>query len=228
MRSCCLLLLMALAGTAAAQPAVRLQASSVGIGVEAAYRLNQNWQLRGGYLGGDLDVDFAAENNNGVEGDELQYDGEISLDNGYLFADWLVWAGRFHVSGGLVFNNSDATIVTSCQAESFIAGTESCEFGFSRFSPAVLGELTTHIDYELLAPFLGVGWTVNLVPSLLLSVDLGVVYVGDANVQISSSGSCNDSGQCRQALQQEEEELRRDLDDYSLLPLVGVGLSYRF
>ena len=140
-----------------AQITARAQISDIGLGAEVGYRWNTKWGLRVGHLRGDLDVDFEADDTNGVEGDELQYDSDVKLENTYVLADWHPWNRYFRVSGGVFLNNSHAKIITSCNAEEIIPGTASCEFGNSRFPAAILGDVTTKIDFDTLAPYLGVG-----------------------------------------------------------------------
>lgn len=213
---------------AAAQVTARAQLSDIGAGVEIGYRWDQQWGLRLGFLRGELDIDFDAENNNGMEGDELDYDSDVDLENSYLLADWHPWNGRFRVSFGSFFNNSEATVITRCNNEALVPGTESCEFGNSRFSPTLLGEITTEVDFDTVAPYLGIGWGHQAKSGFALNADLGVAYIGSAHVDIRSSGSCNDNAECRRQVNEEEKEVEEELDKFRFLPIVSLGVSYRF
>ncbi len=189
---------------------------------------SDHWQWRIGNLHGDLDIDFKGENNNGIEGDELSYDSEISLKNFYALADWHPKGKLFRITGGLILNNSDAHIVTRCEANSPIPSSTNCEFGIARFSPAVLGEIHTDIDFSPLAPYLGIGWSRRVEHGFNWAVDLGLAYVGEANVNIRSTGSCDQSEECRAQIEQEENEVKKELEDVELLPLIKLALAYRF
>lgn len=208
--------------------ALRVQASTIGVGAELAYGFSPYFSLRGGALYGDIKLDFEGENNNGVEGDELSYKSRIDLRNTYLFADWHPSGKRFRVSAGLLLNNSSAKVITRCEENSPIPGTTSCEFGNSRFSPAVLGEIITNIDFEPLSPYAGIGWSRATGQGFHFSADLGVAYLGDAKVDIRSTGSCSTNQQCREQIEKEKGEVRKELQDIKLLPIAMIALSYQF
>ncbi len=224
-----LVVLLILTGTAAqAQITTRIQGSDIGLGAEIGYRWEEPWGIRAGYLVGDFDVEFDAQDNNGVEGDELQYDSDIDLKNAYFLADWHPWNGIFRVSGGTFFNNSGATVITSCNATFIIQQFATCEFGNSVYSPAILGEVTTKVDFEEIAPYFGLGWGHRATSGFAVNADIGVIYVGPASVDMRSSGSCNDDAQCREQIKQEEKEIEKELDKYRWLPFVALGVSYQF
>lgn len=210
------------------QISARAQFSDIGYGVEAGYRWDKPWGLRVGYLRGELDVEFDAEDTNGFEGDELEYDSDVDLENSYVLADWHPWNRYFRVTGGLFLNNSGATVVTSCNAQALIPGTESCEFGNSRFPAAILGDVTTKVDFDELAPYLGIGWGHRPESGFAFNADLGIIYVGSASVDMRSSGSCNSDDQCRNEIEEEEREIEKELEDYRFLPFVSLGVSYLF
>ncbi|MFT5575144.1 MAG: hypothetical protein ACI89D_000659 [Bermanella sp.] len=223
-------------GQSFAQISTRIQASDVGLGAELGYRWDSQWGLRVGYLRGNLDFTFDADDTNDVEGDELEYDSEVNLENFYLLADWHPWNRYFRLTGGVFFNHSNGRIVTRCNAPSLsptitqplIPTTSNCEFGNSRFPVAILGEVTTKIDFETIAPYLGMGWGHRPVSGFAFNADVGVIYVGSASIDISSSGSCNSNEQCRNELENEEREIEDELEDYTFVPFVSLGLSYLF
>lgn len=210
------------------QITARAQLSDIGAGAELGYRWDSQWGLRVGFLYGELDLDFDSEDNNGFEGDELEYDSDVDLENSYLLADWHPWNRYFRVTTGIFLNNSNATVVTRCNAQALIPGTESCEFGNSRFSSAILGEVTTKVDFDTVAPYLGVGWGHRPESGFAFNVDLGVVYIGTASVDMTSSGSCNNNQQCRDEIESEEREIEKELEDYRFLPFASLGVSYLF
>ena len=64
------------------------------------------------------------------------------------------------------------------------------------------------------------GWRVD--------ADLGVAYMGNANAEYSSNGACNESAECRAALEVEERELEEDLKALQFYPVATIGISYHF
>lgn len=211
-----------------AQITARAQLSDIGAGAEIGYRWDNKWGLRLGHLLGELDLDFDADDTNGFQGDELTYESDVDLENSYLLADWHPWNRYFRVSTGLFLNNSKAKVVTRCEAQALIPGTESCEFGNSRFPAAILGDVTTKVDFDTVAPYLGIGWGHRPESGFAFNVDLGVIYLGTASVDMSSSGSCNSDDQCREQIESEEREIEKELEDYRFLPFAALGVSYLF
>ncbi|MDX1504375.1 MAG: hypothetical protein R3221_01580 [Spongiibacter sp.] len=207
---------------------IGVTASTVGAGLEVSYGFSDYWSARLGGLVGDIDIDFGGEDNNGIEGDELTYDANIEFRNAYLFADWHPRGKVFRLTAGTVINNTKARIVTRCEENSPIPNTTNCEFGNSRFSSAVLGDVITNISFDPLSPYIGLGWGYNNRGGFNFSADLGIAYVGDADVKMRSTGTCNDSEQCRQGIKDEQKEVKNELEDYRFLPLALISLNYQF
>ncbi|MEL6962325.1 MAG: hypothetical protein AAFO01_06185 [Pseudomonadota bacterium] len=77
--------------------------STLGLGLEAGARLNDNFGLRfgGNWLGFEYD---------GVEGD-LDYDADVTLASLGALVDYHPFSGGFRVSGGLRFNFNQADLM---------------------------------------------------------------------------------------------------------------------
>ncbi len=223
-----LLLLLAITPITQADTSLRLHVSSFGAGAEIAYSFSPKRAIRIGALYGDFEIDVEGDNNNGVEGDELSYKSDIELRNGYLFHDWHPWGGWFRLSSGILVNNSKAKIITRCEENSPIPLFTNCEFGNSRFAPAVLGDIITNIDFEPINPYLGIGWSRATGKGWYVSADLGVAYLSDVNVDMRSTGSCNDNAQCRAEINEEKREVERELEELNLLPIALIAVNYRF
>lgn len=222
------LLCLAVSTPALADTSLRLQASTIGGGAELGYSFSPQFGIRGGALYGSFKLDFEGDDNNGIEGDELSYKSDVDLRNAYVLTDWHPSGKRFRVSAGILINNSSARVITRCEENSPIPGTTNCEFGNSRFSPAILGDVITNIDFEPVSPYLGIGWSRATGQGFHFSADFGVAYLGDANVKIRSTGSCNTNQQCREEVAAEQREVENELDDLNLLPIAMLALSYRF
>ena len=219
-----------LAGSAPsfAETSLRLQASTIGAGAELGYSFSPYVSVRGGLLYGSFKFDIDGENNNGIDGDELSYKSDVDLRNAYVFTNWHPSGKWFHLSAGVLINNSSANVITRCEENSLVPGTTSCEFGNSRFSPAILGDVITNIDFEPVSPYVGIGWSRSTGKGFHFSADLGVAYLGDAKVEIRSTGSCNNNQQCRDEIAAEQREVKNELDDFNLLPVAMLALSYQF
>ncbi|MDX1496587.1 MAG: hypothetical protein R3352_03455 [Salinisphaeraceae bacterium] len=207
--------------------AVGVDAGTNGLGLVIHGGITETINLRAGYNYFDISQDVDADNNDGVEGNELRYSGDLELSNLSLIGDWYPWGGTFHVSLGAVLNNNDLTVDAECNNA---AGCEVGEDGDS-FVPSQLGTITTDVDFEDYGPYLGIGWgnPVGGETGLRWRFEIGAIYQGAPTVSMRSNGDCGlFATACRQALQDEEEELEDDLSSLKWYPVAQVGLSYRF
>ena len=205
--------------------AIGVEAGSTGLGLQLHAGVSDSLKVRLGYsyFSGSEGVD--ADDNNGVEDDELRYDGSLKLNNLSLLADWYPWAGNFHVSAGGVLNNNDLKVTAECNNPS------GCEVGEGSFSRAEIGTITTDIDFNSFGPYLGIGWgnPVGGDIGIHWNFELGVVYQGEPSVSMTSDGTCAGFfAVCREALNDEAEELEEDLSGLQLYPVISLGMSYRF
>ena len=188
--------------------------STLGLGLEAGFRLNEHLGIRlgGNWLGFDYD---------GVEGD-LDYDAEVTLASLGTLVDYHPFGGGFRLSGGLRYNFNQADL----------DGTpnDDIDIGDETFSPDEVGTLTGDASFNVLAPYLGVGYGATLLEgSLSIGFDLGVMYQGQADVDLDAeSGLLSDDTILQENLAIEEDEVEDDLEDFVVYPVVGIALIYRF
>ncbi len=202
-----------------------INAGTTGLGLQLHAGVSETLNVRLGYsrFSGSEGVD--ADDNNGVPNDELRYDGTLKLNNLSLLADWYPWAGNFHVSAGGVLNDNDLKVKARCNNPS------GCEVGEDNFSRTEIGTITTDIDFNSFGPYLGIGWgnPVGGETGIHWNFELGVIYVGEPSVEMSSNGNCAGFlSTCRNAIEDEANELEDDLSDLQFYPVISLGLGYRF
>jgi hypothetical protein len=99
-----------------------------------------------------------------------------------------------------------------------------------------LGRAYAVARYPSYAPYLGIGWG-NLRSNkdrLLYSIDIGAMYLGRPQVQMSLSGPVSDLANQADAaatqayLAQEQGRIEEALSKYRYYPVLSVGLWYRF
>lgn len=205
-----------------------VSAGTNGLGLELSTRFSDQLRLRGGYHFYDLSIDTDAENNNGTSGDELKYSSDLELSNFGAILDWYPWGGVFRVSAGAVYNDNNFKVEASCENPS------GCEVGSSQFSRTEIGTITTRIDVQEFGPYLGIGWDKGIESTgrWIISFDIGAYYQGSPDVEMTSNGSCVNSAligaACRAALEEEENEIEDEIEDYVFYPVVTLGIGYRF
>lgn len=188
--------------------------STLGLGLEAGTRINESFGLRfgGNWLGFDYD---------GIEGD-LDYDADVTLASLGALVDYHPFRGGFRVSGGLRFNFNNADLDGT--------PTDDIEIGDEVFSPDEVGTLTGDATFDTFAPYLGIGYGATLLEgSLSVGFDLGVMYQGQADVDLDAeSGLLSDDAVLQANLAIEEDEVEDDLEDFIVYPVIGLAIIYRF
>lgn len=204
-------------GTAAALPYglfVSPAVSTLGLGLEGGARINESFGLRlgGNWLGFDYD---------GVEGD-VDYDADVTLASLGALVDYHPFQGGFRVSGGLRFNFNQADLDGT--------PTDDIDIGNETFSPDEVGTLTGDAGFNVLAPYLGIGYGATLLKGALsIGFDVGVMYQGQADVDLDAeSGLLSDDAVLQANLAIEEDEVEDDLEDFVVYPVVGLAVIYRF
>ena len=209
---------------AGAQTAISLTAGSLGGGVELTRSFTPYLDGRLGFHGGNL-----TQRRRLVA--DVQYDATAKARTGTAFLDLHPFAGGFRLTGGLVYNGSRVD-GTSLQPPSGVD-----RIGGINVPSSQVGHLQGKVEFQMIAPYLGVGWGGPLAGSgrLAFAFDLGAFYQGEPKVTLTpvltpGSPIDNSVGRALLALAVAEEERRAeaDLSSYKYYPVVSVGLSYRF
>jgi len=201
---------------------IGVRASTLGVGLEAnkAYGEHLNFRLAYHYF----------ETSEEVNDGSTLYTGDLELSNGGLFTDWHPWTSGFRLTGGVMLNNNEVTLQAKPQAATIdIGGTQYNISG---------GRLDGRIDFDTVAPYLGLGWGRAVARSSRWGflIDLGVMFQGSPNVELTPSGTITAGGvvvpinspQLTQSIQNEINTVKSDVEDFDLYPVLSLGLTYRF
>lgn len=188
--------------------------STLGLGVEGGMRMTETFGFRlgGNWFGFDED---------GVE-DGVSYDAEATLASIGALVDYHPFRGGFRISGGLRFNFNQAD-VTGTADDDVTIGNET-------FTADEIGTLKGDVSYDPVAPYFGIGYGATLLQgSFSIGFDLGVMYQGDADVELESeNGLLSNSAELNENLAIEEQEIEDDLEVLNFYPVVGLMATYRF
>lgn len=207
---------------------VGLHGGTLGVGVHAGYDFSNDLAIRGlvNYFNLDFDKEKAGN----------EYDGELDLRSLGLVVDWHPFWGAFRMSGGAFLNENQLS-----------ASTEGMDLGIGLREYDA--DLNFRMEFEKVAPYLGIGWTSGRGRSgLTFTADIGALF--RSSPQVSLSGRTDDceftvskdgnadvdcqgmlgvmAGELSSDLEQEHGELRDDLDKLKIYPVISLGLSYRF
>lgn len=194
--------------------AVRLNAGTLGIGIEAAKLLTGHLAAR---VGANV---FAYSRTQDV--DNVTYDGRITFRSASVLVDlYPARRGSFHLTGGAILGGSEVT------------GTGVPQDGFSlngtNYAPEAVGTLRGALTFPRTRPYAGLGWgtPANNGRSVRLTTDLGVAF-GKPTVSLRASNAAP-GGALAADLAAQQASTQRDVDRYlKLYPVMTTGLSVRF
>ena len=199
-----------------------LQGSTLGLGLTAGYDFSEHFTVRGLFNRFELSYDTDVSGN--------EYEGNLELQSFGLSFDWHPFSSGFRLSSGAFLNNNEVSASASGELE----------IGDEKYS----GEMNILLDFERIAPYVGVGWTSDRREAGLgFAIDAGLLYQGSPRISGSgSTSSCTfelsaggdaavSSGPCqglRGDLESEHGDLMDGLDDFRWYPVLSLGVLYRF
>jgi hypothetical protein len=204
MRSLLILAAAFLCSTAQAA-GIGLRAGTTGFGVDFGWGIAPTLGGRIGISGMNFNTD--------VETDDFDYDAKAKIANVNLLLDWSP-LGPFRITGGLIANNNKVDLTGQPRSGSFPAGSN------------LTGTVKPERD---LAGYLGIGWGNVWTKGVNFYVDLGVVFQGEPQVDLSLS--CPPSPQCTSAQAQvaaEEARVQDELNRFKYYPVLNIGITVGF
>ena len=198
-----------------AQFGIAVRGSTLGIGLEASYRINRMIGVRGGGNYFEFSRDATIE--------EIDYTARPHFENGTVMLDLFPMGGAFHISGGLLLNRNEGVLDARLNQNIDIAG--------QTYTPDQIGSLTATVDFKKTAPYLGIGFAGQGRVAFLF--DLGVGFTGTPRVNLVGTTPLTgaEKAEFDARVAQEEAEIRADIEDKSYLkyhPVVAVGVKIRF
>jgi hypothetical protein len=192
--------------------AVGAKLSTLGIQAEATVGLTETLNLRGSYNFLDFSTD--------EEFDDVNYDIDIDFSSISALIDWYPFRNSFRITGGVVSHNSDAILDAT--------PTEPERIGDTVYPPEVIGTITGEVEFDDLAPYIGIGFgnPVGEDTGLSFSFDLGVA-IQSYDITLSAPAAALVPG-LEDDLHAEEKEIEDDLNDYEIYPVIAFGIAYRF
>jgi hypothetical protein len=219
-RVLCAVGLLSYGAMASADVGVSLKAGTLGAGLDFNVGLTETLNLRLGYSMYDHD--------DTIDDSDVVYDGEIKLRNASALFDWHVFNGGFRLSFGAVGASTEIDIVGTPTGGTY-------EIGDEEFSAAEVGSLVGKVEMgNSVAPYVGIGWgnTVDKEDRVTFLFDIGAVYTGSPEVNLTARcGAAVPAPRCnelQQEVDREEAEIADDASIYEWYPVISLGLAIRF
>lgn len=211
--------------TAAADIVWTADLGTTGIGVHLTLPIAPDYGLEA-RVGTDYLNEYKFKKNTA----QIAYDFKASLRTVDVLLDWHPMHTGFRVTGGLVYNNN---IIDGIGVANRVA-TFSSENG--TYSTTQIGRLIGRIDFQRVAPYLGIGWRLpDTGRGWSASSDFGVMYQGSPRTRLAYGGCTLPGTGCALVanaltplLEAEARRVNQELRTYRFFPVIRVGISYRF
>jgi hypothetical protein len=217
-----LLLVMLPAALQAADVAVGVRAGTMGIGPEAVVALGNNAEAR--LVTGTYSYDTTYDKTG------VRYDGTVELRNALLLLDWHPTGGGFRLSIGGGWN--DDRLKVSAPLRELVRRERP---DLLPLVPEGLGSIRGDASGDSHAPYAGIGWGRPFAGGRWsTSLDIGALYLGkpEVNLTVDSPLLTGLPASAQQAVrlvaEDEERRLEQELEDYRYLPVISLGVTYRF
>jgi hypothetical protein len=132
-----------------------------------------------------------------------------------VIADYRPYAGRYRISGGLVFGNDNIQNVAR-------ADTAMLRVGNGVYPVAGTGTVNARVRFDHPSLYAGVGTGTGLIRGLALEFDAGAL-IRNGTASASATGPLASDPAFRRDL----ERLRGELRTHVVVPVISVGLVYR-
>jgi hypothetical protein len=190
--------------------------------------------LTGGTLGGGPEVSYRAGTHLGLRAnaafltfshdediDDIDYDADMRLRSFGAMLDWYPVGGGFRISAGGRINDNEIAI--------FGAPGRNVRIGDTTYTPAQVGSLSGKVTTEDFSPMLTLGFGGTLAKGFTVAFEAGVMWQGEPRIDdLQATGSFASLSQFQADLEQEEQRIEDDVDDYQLWPIAQIELLYRF
>lgn len=194
--------------------AISGKASTLGLGGELTTAVTSNVNARVGINAFNVDFEDKAK--------EVEYDVGLDLYSFSALLDWHIFNSSFRVSGGVLVNQNELSLYAK-PANSVIIGED-------EYEPEQIGTLTGGVDFEDIAPYVGIGWGNALDSSKRwgFTCDFGVAYTRSPRISLSADGLLADDPGFQADLAREKGDIEDKLRPFKFYPVISLSLFYRF
>lgn len=191
--------------------------STLGGGLEVAKGLTPWLGLRGGLNYFTYTYDSQESGND--------YELELELKSFGLFVDLHPFKQAFRITGGFLINGNEIN------GNAKLAAGEKFDLDGIEYSLAG-NRASMALTYDTFAPYAGLGWDTTFGDDDRwgFTFDLGVVFSGSPDLVIDATVNSTDPNAATFDAKKKKEvdEVKEDLNDFELWPVISAGIVYQF
>jgi len=191
---------------------IELKGGTLGMGGEINYAINPMFTV-------GLGLNTFTQNLNQTDSD-IEYDVEFKLQTFALLGSYHPFEGVFRLTGGLMLNGNKLSETAKLTGTYDIGGTT--------YTATEVGTLKSTVDFNAIAPYLGLGWGKSAGSGFGVTFDIGVLFQGSPNVSMTANGTAANNPVFMAKLKAEEADAADGLKGFTMWPVMSLGLNYRF
>jgi len=211
-----LLLIICLTQTVRASGGLAIagKAGTLGLGGELMVNVLSDVNLRFGATVLDLDLDGELA--------DIDYDFDMDLRTFPLVLDWYPFDDSFHISAGIIINETDVGL------DAEFGGTVT--IGDTVYDAGDVGVLSGEMTVDRTVPYVGIGWgnAFGKKKRWGFLSDVGVAFIGSPDVTLTATGPLATTPDFLTDLAQEQDDLEDDIGDFKVYPVLSASLFFRF
>lgn len=194
---------------------VGVSGGTLGIGPEVTARISPLLGVRGS-------ATFLSFSHS-VDGDELEYDGDLKLASVGAALDLHPFENGFRVSAGARYNKNKVKLKGTPDSN------QTVEIGGTRYTGSQIGTLNGSVRVKEFAPTLTLGYGSGLTKGFTFGIDAGVMFEGKPRIRnLRANGPIASNPSFQEALAREEQDIRDDVEKYDIFPIVQLSIGYAF
>lgn len=198
----------------ASSTSVALKAGTLGAGLEVERSLTDS-------IGARIGINYFTYDKDAVE-DGIDYNIDLQLQSLSAMIDWHPFQGSFRISVGALLNQNELDAKSKASTTYTIGNTT--------YTSAQITSLQAAVDFDDITPYAGLGWDTSYGKEKTFGFvcELGVVYQGSPNVNLTATGPSASTAAFQTELARERTNLQNSLDGYEYYPVLSLGVSYRY
>ena len=205
----CLIFFLGFTELKAQDYAASIKVSTLGISLEGVRSFGTQLNARLGF------AFFSYTMNDIASSTDYTASGDLKLLSISALADWFPFESAFRLTGGLFVNLNKASMT--------LTPLKTYTDGNIKYTPDKLGILSADIDFNKVAPYLGIGFGNPTAgePGLGFTFDLGTFYQGGPKAKLSATKLLEPSAK-------QGPILEENLSWFKFYPVLSLGLTYKF
>ncbi len=192
-----------------------LGVSTLGVGANVGYKINNSFKIRG--------VANYFKLNKSINDGDITLKAKLQLFTIGLLGDWHFLQNGFRLTGGLVYNGNKLNVHAT--------PSSSHNYNGRTYTPQQIGEVKGTVKFRPIAPYLGLGFDSGheCNSGFSFNADLGVLFQGSARGKIKSISGTLASN--TQAVDDVKKDVVKAINKKKLIkyyPVISLGVSYKF